>query len=333
MPSLSSPPSTDFLPTDDDAVWDAGDITRALQRPLSTPIAEPTNSPFARLAQAAVLISKAMGHCHRATTRALWNGSHEYERERSSGAVGEKSKLGDALGDDIDMEIVDDDDDDGKIRRPTTKMREVTAIIGELDALCKACQHDMTRAGAGAGDDAYFGFLTAQCLSWSTAIMVLDLYSCPEHMRPGGGGGGGGGENTGPPAQREEAEALALQVEAINGLRTASLHVRDEARRLLSIVVESESETGVDTQSPPKVHMEMVGKFSPLCLDAIYCGMSTFGWLWRENGDPEMKEGLDVMRQCLERLGTRWRLADEYLQMGKKQDDFMMEIMELNGTA
>lgn len=248
----------------------------------------------------------------------------------------------DVIVDNAAMKIVDDDD-----ARPT-KIREVSAIIGELDALSRACEEDMVRAGAVPGDDAYLGFLTARCVSWSTAIMVLDLYSCPEHMRPGGGTGGENGH----PA-RSEAE-LALQVEAINGLRTAGLHVRDEAIRLLSIM-ESGLETGdsireetdshldwtsaafddenLGSQSSPKVNLGMVGKFSPLCLDAIYCGMSTFGWLWRENGDPEMKHGLDITRRCLEKLGTRWRLASEYLEIGKKQDGFMMEMMDLNGAG
>lgn len=270
-----------------------------------------------------MLISKAMAHCHRATRS--WQSHYEAE-----------------TGDDAAMKIADDED-----ARPTN-IREVTAIIEELNALSKACDDDMTRAGAVPGDDANFGFLTARCVSWSTAIMVLDLYSCPEHMRPGAGNGG---EN-GMPA-RSEAE-LALQVEAINGLRTAGLQVRDEARRLLSII-EGGSGTGemmreetnshldwtsvafqgenIDTQSPISVSLEMVGRFSPLCLDAIYCGMSTFGWLWRESGDPEMKQGLDITRRCLERLGTRWRLADEYLEIGKKQDGFMMEIMDLNGAG
>lgn len=246
------------------------------------------------------------------------------------------------------MKIVADDDD----ARPTTKIGEVAAIIEELNALSQACDDDMAHAGAVPGDsnDAYFGFLTARCVSWSTAIMVLDLYSCPEHMRPGGAETGG---ESGMPA-RSEAE-LALQVEAINGLRTAGLRVRDEARQLLNLL-ESVSETGetvrndttghlnwtsmafqgeedLDAQSTPQVNMEMVGKFSPLCLDAIYCGMSTFGWLWRESGDIEMKQGLDITRRCLERLGTRWKLADEYLEIGKQQDGFMMEIMGLYGTG
>ncbi|KAJ4394104.1 hypothetical protein N0V93_003321 [Gnomoniopsis smithogilvyi] len=325
----AAPPPTEFLPTDD-AAWDAGDIGRALQRPLSTPVHEPTNSPFARLAQAAVLISKAMAHCRRAV--GMWNCYYEH-----SGA--EKCRSGDACSDDTAM--ANQQDEEG----PVT-IRSVTTVVTELDALSRACQKDMERAGAVPGSDAYFGFLTARCVSWSTAIMVLDLYSCPEHMRPGAGGA-----HNGAPA-RSEAE-LALQVEAINGLRTAGLHVRNEARILLGLTA-SVSEAGdrarVETQSvsnwtsmsaegessdrrgPPEVSAELVAKFSPLCLDMIYCGMSTFGWLWRENGDPEMKEGLNITRQCLERFGTRWKLACEYLEVGKKQDGLMMELMDLNGA-
>lgn len=165
-------------------------------------------------------------------------------------------------------------------------------------------------------------------------------------MRPGAGA-----EN-GAPA-RSEAE-LALQVEAINGLRTTGLHVREQAVALLG-VMEDVPEVGervreethshldwtsgsfrdeiVDAPGPPEIRADMVAKISPLCLDMIYCAMSTFGWLWRESGDPEMKEGLEITRRCLERISTRWRLADEYLEVGKKQDGLMMEIMDLNGDG
>lgn len=271
-----------------------------------------------------------MAHCRRAT--GAWNSHCEHS------GCGNCSS-GDILGDDNAMTTDQDPD--------PVNTREVTALVTELDALCKACQEDMARTGATPGSDAYFGFITARCVARSTAIMVLDLYSCPEHMRPGAARG----EN-GAPA-RSEAE-LALQVEAINGLRTAGLHVREEARILLDLMGSvSEADKGTreathsdldwtdisyqgksfDMRGPPDVEAEMVAKFSSLCLDVIYCGMSTFGWLWRESGDPEMKEGLDVTRQCLERIGTRWRLASEYVKVGKKQDALRMEIMDLNGAG
>lgn len=317
-------------------------MSRALQRPLSTPVDEPTNSPFARLAQAAVLVSQAMAHCRRAVGN--WNSYYEH-----SGAG--KCSSGDALGDDVAMgensrRVADDDDADA---RPVN-IREVTALITELDRFCKACQADMTRAGAVPGSDAYFGFLTARCISWSTAMMVLDLYSCPEHMRPGAGTSAENGAQA-----RSDAE-LALQVEAINGLKTAGLRLRDEATVLLGLMEGSGgSEMGmkmreetnsdlhwtsvsfrgdvVDTRGPPEANEEVAARISPLCLDVIYCGMSTFGWLWRESGDAEMKDGLEITRRCLQRIGTRWRLAGEYLEIGKTQDGFMMQIMEMNGAG
>lgn len=248
------------------------------------------------------------------------------------------------------MEEKDDDDnnndknDDEEEDEGPVNIREVTALIQELDTLCKACKADMARAGAVPGSDAYFGFLTARCVSSSAVVMVLDLYSCPEHMRPGAGRGE---EDNGAAAAAARSEAeLALQVEAINGLKTAGLYVREEAMVLLGVMegLSSEEEEGGERMSvsfggemyedsgPPEVNEKVVARISPLCLDVIYCGMSTFGWLWRESGDPEMKQGLEITRRCLEKIGTRWRLADEYLEIGKQQDGLMMEIMSLNGA-
>lgn len=83
-----------------------------------------------------------------------------------------------------------------------------------------------------------------------------------------------------------------------------------------------------------------LAKVSPLCLDSLYSGLAMLRWLWKEGGDDggtgsgtgtgsapgkdgSLGEaggaGVGVMQaaedvgRCLGRLGSRWRLAEEYL--------------------
>lgn len=180
---------------------------------------------------------------------------------------------------------------------------EVTALLADLDALGKAVGGDAAAeggAGGAPGSDAYFAFLPARCVVWSTVVMVLDLYSCPSHMRPSGSGGVGRSSSSNGSSDSE----LELKAEAISGLLAGAVRVRDEAGCLLGVMREAGE--------------EVAARVSPLCLDVLYCGMATFAWLWEENGDGEMKEGLEVTRRCLRRIGARWRLAAEYVEIGER---------------
>lgn len=219
-------------------------------------------------------------------------------------------------------------------------IREVTALVAEMSSFCSAVGEDITTACVGENPDAYWALTPARCLSWSTMMMVLDLYSCPEHMRPGlaAGAADGGG--------RMGAAELALQVEAISGLKAAGLRVMQVAVGVLEAVDGVGGRTGEGDGFMPWTEFSVGGravslggeggeattvdKVSPLCLDALYCGMSTFEWLWRENGDPEMKKGLDITKTCLERIGNRWRLAREYLEVEKLHNPEAMLAMGSN---
>ncbi|KAH8899364.1 hypothetical protein GQ53DRAFT_836418 [Thozetella sp. PMI_491] len=68
------PGDKDMLPVSDQA-WDDGDMIKALQRPVSTPVTEPAGA-FTRLCQAAILVSRTMNHV-RTTVRNHVSGDRE----------------------------------------------------------------------------------------------------------------------------------------------------------------------------------------------------------------------------------------------------------------
>lgn len=329
----------------DDLAWDAGDMGRALQRPISTPLEEPTSSPFARLAQASLLISKAMAHCRRAVGQyndsdsshntASGNNNNNNNNNNNKEVPSPGNGGGGGDGDDVDMTNGAQDGDDPTTTTTPLNIREVTTIIAELKSFCQAIEREMATASATLGDAMYLAYIPARCLSWSTAIMVLDLYSCPEHMRAGAGSGAPG---------RGAAE-LAMQVESINGLKTAGLRVQAIALDVLG-ALEEEAMNGFMPWSSISVAgrkisltdcngeaegVRIADRLSPLCMDALYCGMSTFHWLWRENGDPEMKQGLDTIRNCLDKMSERWKLAREYLEIEKRHD--VEALLRLNSDG
>lgn len=290
-----TPPEADFLPVDDRA-WDAGDMARSLQRPVGGGDDDDGDEdgqrsttspfgPFARLAQASMLTSKAMAHCRRALTRYARSKSQkkkkkEKKRKREEGAGG-----GDSPGGHADGGVEDEE-------KPID-VRDATEVITELKALCDAIQADRVAGGGGPLGEVSLALAPAQCLLWSTVITVLDLYSCPEHMRQGGAAPAAG-------VSRTEGE-LAMQVEAINGLNMASGVVRVFAGELLAIVIEGS-----------------LDRVSPLCFDALYGALATFHWQWKESGQPEMRQGMDETRAALAGFASRWRLAGEYLKIERR---------------
>lgn len=278
------PMDSEMLPVDDQA-WDSGDMAFSLQRSASTPFEDLTASPFARLAQASILTSRAMAHCKGAPRRYAHRGP-----KGSGKGPSEKEKDSDAFS-----------------------IKEVTAIIRDLHTLGHAIETDISNAG-GVGSDAYFSLSPSRCLVWSTIIMVMDMYSCPEHMRPGSGIGNEDGRT---------AEEMAMQVEAIKGLTTTSESIKGFAGELLSLCSHSPA-------TSPDVTMagvgggggeaDVVNRLSPLCFDAIYCALATFHWHWKENGQPEMRQGMEQSRAPLLKMAPRWRLAVEYLNIEKHHD-------------
>lgn len=273
------------LPVDDRA-WDSGDMALSLQRSTSTPLEDLTASPFARLAQASMLTSRAMVHCKGASRRYVHRGGKESGNDLAVG----KEKDKDAFS-----------------------IKQATEIIRDLHTLSHAIETDVANAG-GVGSDASFALSPSRCLVWSTMMMVMDLYSCPEHMRPGAGVGSEDGRRV---------EELEMQVEAIRGLTTASETINVFAGELLSLsrspaTSPDVSMAGVDGGGGGEA--DAVDRLSPLCFDAIYCALATFHWQWKENGQPEMRRGVEQARASLVRMAPRWRLAGEYLDIERHHD-------------
>ncbi|KAK1636154.1 hypothetical protein BDP81DRAFT_450089 [Colletotrichum phormii] len=67
-----------------------------------------------------------------------------------------------------------------------------------------------------------------------------------------------------------------------------------------------------------------IGSVSSLILDALYGAANTLAWLLREEGTLECEDEMNVIKRCLERLSSRWRLAGEYGRMLEQQDFAMM---------
>ena len=218
---------------------------------------EDRQGPFTRLAQASVLLSKTRNYIRDTRLRALNN-----------------------EGDAVDIS-------------------EVARMTEQLSQLCTYIDNEMKAelTSETADSSPFFARMAARCIVWSTVIMILDAYSCPETMREQYGTPG--------PALKSEAE-LAMQVEAIDGLRKSSDRILEFGRTLLEFTADMTTAE--------------LGRVSPLILDSMYCAMATYHWLWKEGGNPEVEEALEGVKSALRRLTLRWRLASEYLIIEEYHD-------------
>ncbi len=148
--------------------------------------------------------------------------------------------------------------------------------------------------------------LSCQTLTISALMLLLDVYSCPEHLRDGQGPNGFDS------VARAPGE-LEMQVRAVNGLREAALRVRD---------------LGVDHLLEDLVLPASLRRASPLWLDSLYNSMATLHWLWKESGEADIHVALEDVKRCLVRMAMRWTLAKEYLAMEPHH-----EISEADATA
>ncbi|KAK3945368.1 hypothetical protein QBC46DRAFT_372049 [Diplogelasinospora grovesii] len=266
--SAPDPMESTILPTDDTA-WDEGDMTRALQQPVSTPFTSP-QAPFARLCQSALLISRVTRHCTSSIRNHLSGNKHPFN------------------------------------------LSDVTALLNDVTSFIALLDTQLSHSH----DHIFFGLLAPRCLTFSALVMLLDIYSCPENLRdgPAAGAGSGPGQCGGGDYDMlladghfggKSADELTMQVTAVNGLKEASLRIRDLSIDLLDAVVLPAEQK----------------RTSPLCLDSLYCAMATLHWLWKEAGDPDIQSALEDVKRCLSRLAMRWRLAREYLGLEQHHDN------------
>jgi len=99
-------------------------------------------------------------------------------------------------------------------------------------------------------------------------------------------------------------EAAKMQAQAIDGLNFVS-----------NSVVEFTDHINSTAPSPHDLD-----RVSPLVMDSLYSAASYHAWQVRENSDQRSQMSLDSIRHSLQRLGTRWRNAAEYLRFLEAQE-------------
>ncbi|KAL5360776.1 hypothetical protein BJX96DRAFT_165418 [Aspergillus floccosus] len=171
---------------------------------------------------------------------------------------------------------------------------QITAVVSlteELSTFSSILTEEMDSS-----TDGYLRLLAPQCLTWSALFLLLDNYCCPEKLSNELGYTTSG--------HAKGSDDLAAQIQATLVVRNIS----DQAHRTTTNVMDIISNL---------LRNDQMGKISPFVLDALYCSMMTFQWVYREGGDEEAKGRLADIEACMGRLSGRWKLASEYLALGE----------------
>ncbi|KAK1492274.1 fungal specific transcription factor domain-containing protein [Colletotrichum cuscutae] len=161
--------------------------------------------------------------------------------------------------------------------------------------------------------------LPSRCVLLSAGVLLHDFYCCPAC----------------PDGRLKSPEETAQQTRSVDVLLKISKDVAVLSEELLLLVSRTERVGDVDDDIGMNNHghnrndgqsggSSDIGGVSPLILDALYGAANTLAWLLREEGTLECEEEMNVIKRCLERLGSRWRLAGEYGRMLEQQDFAMM---------
>lgn len=239
---LPEPVDTDFLPADDDA-WNSGDVAGVVHYPITTPFSIPV-SPFSRLCQSALLISRA-AVCRRDSQTEL-----------------------------------------------THRIAAVLSLTEDLNNFNSILAEEMAPSSL----NGYLRLLVPRCLTWSTLFQLLDNYCCPEKISDEPG-------YTLSADIKGQVE-LAAQVQATLVVRSISDQAHEITANLMNIISHMPSH-------------DQLGILSPFLLDALYCAMVTFQWIFRESGDEQAKARLTDIEVGMGRLSERWKLAGEYVALGE----------------
>lgn len=294
---------------------DDGDPGRALSHSISTPLHQPQGR-FARLAQAGMLISETMTHC-RDTIHAhrKGGGSTGTDLPRLRAIADKINSFGSILQQESTLSQHQQQQQLPQHNTPSpfsinsfssTSTSSSPSASGNTPSTSSGSPSGVTTGPSGSLNttgltaDSYFNLLAPRFLVYSTQILLLDIYCCPENLRDGPGPDGVDNLS----ATTSTPEEHTLQIEAIRAIRQASLSVRDLGVELL------------DAAMLPSA----VARVSPLCLDAMYGAMATLHWLWKEAGQEEIGTALEDVRRCLSRLEMRWRLAGGYLALVQHHD-------------
>ncbi|KXH28553.1 fungal specific transcription factor domain-containing protein [Colletotrichum nymphaeae SA-01] len=150
--------------------------------------------------------------------------------------------------------------------------------------------------------------LPSRCVLLSAAVLLHDFYCCPAC----------------PDGRLKSPEETAQQARSVDVLLKISKDVAVLSEELLLLVSRTERDDDDDDMGMSNNGGRDIGSVSPLILDALYGAANTLAWLLREEGTLECEDEMNVIKRCLERLGSRWRLAGEYGRMLEQQDFAMM---------
>ncbi|KAL2882956.1 hypothetical protein SGCOL_001646 [Colletotrichum sp. CLE4] len=159
--------------------------------------------------------------------------------------------------------------------------------------------------------------LAPRCVLLSAAVLLHDFYCCPAC----------------PDGRLKSPEETAQQARSVDVLLKISKDIAVLSEELLLHFSRTERDGDDDMNMNDNGHHNHregqsggsdIGSVSPLILDALYGAANTLAWLLREEGTPECEDEMNVIKRCLERLGSRWRLAGEYGRMLEQQDFAMM---------
>lgn len=128
-------------------------------------------------------------------------------------------------------------------------------------------------------------------LSFTALCLLCDVYSCPV-------------KNCTVGKATITPEAMAMQAQSIDGIKTVSQSIVEFAEK-----VNEATSTAED-----------LDRLSPMIMDCLYSAASNYAWIVRESGDEGSQQALESLRNCLKRLGTKWRSAAEYLRILEAQE-------------
>lgn len=108
--------------------------------------------------------------------------------------------------------------------------------------------------------------------------------------------------------------AITMKSQAIDGIKTVSQSIVEFSQKL--------NNSTTTTQDFDRV--------SPIIMDALYAAAANYAWLVRESGEKSSQDALDSLRQCLRKLGSRWRIAAEHLRILEAQEvGFSFTMVEI----
>ncbi|KAH7635043.1 hypothetical protein B0T09DRAFT_327845 [Sordaria sp. MPI-SDFR-AT-0083] len=332
-----------LLPVDDDA-WDNGDPGRALSAGITIPLEQPQGR-FARLVQSSMLVSRTITHV-RTTLRNQQLGVGDNGDPFDINEVDDLINTLTTFSTLIQQELLPSLNSLARTQSNTGSTSSASPppplppppphwhFLTSSSIPLNPPYHNHSHFSSATPSSPPFTFtsslspqlqplnphsLPPLSLAQSALFLLYDIHCCPENLLDGSGARGF--ENL----QPKTANQHAFQVRAVAGLRSLSSGaVRELCMELLDAVMLPQG----------------LAKVSPLCLDSLYSGLAMLRWLWKEGGDDggtgsgtgtgsapgkdgSLGEaggaGVGVMQaaedvgRCLGRLGSRWRLAEEYL--------------------